>query len=340
MKHILSLLLFVTVTSLSAQTSHDLKGSWVRILEEPYGEAIKDSVDIVDKDYLKIRFDDRGQMKIYASYRANGIQLPYEHHGNQLSFGAARQFTIEQLSDDRLILSDMTEGKLTVNSKRHYYQRESVFLDALPYPTQDRVILGKDTAYLASKKLFPIFQTTDTPDFHIFIHNQIRHSYAIGENYFHATFMIRPEGSIDHVNIHHRISKGHDKRAVKAILASAGIWQIPQLNGRPVNIIMSIEDLFTRKAQSGSVQTPQIDLDYNAEDPQVYMGYFNLAIRNVLRNNPEEALKYLRLCEDRKPEDPNLHYLRYQLYEILGEKEKADQQLAKVRRSGLRYLVK
>lgn len=340
MRLILQLYLLISVCASQAQSEQDLVGSWVRILETGNEPGIRQNPITVDKDYLKLSFGESGQMKVYASYKANGVQLPYQSNGGVLNLGPIRKFKIEQHSDDRLILVDLVDGEVTKNSSRHYYLRESMFLDKLPYPLEDRVTMGNDTAYLASKKLYPIFQTTNTPDFHIFIHNHIKNSYSIGENYFHATFMLRPDGSIDHININHRISKASDKRALKAILASAGRWKMPQLNGSDVNIVMTIEDLFTKRSESASSKPLKIDLDYSPEDPEVYMGYFNLAIRKMLIKQPQKALEYLQLCEDRKPKDPNLPYLRYLLYRILENQEAEGQNLAKVKRSRLRYLVK
>lgn len=322
------------------QPEQALSGSWVRILETGYETDIQNEPVIIEEDYLKLNFRDNGQMKIYASYRANGVQIAHQSTGTLLSFGSGRQFKIEQFSQDRFVLLDLADGEVTSSSMRHYYLRESVFLDTLPYPLEDRVIIGSDTAYLASKKLFPIFQTTNTPDFHIFIHNQIKSSYAIGENYFHATFMIHPDGSIDHININHRIRKASDKRAIKAILASTGRWQMPQLNGKDVNILMTIEDLFTRRSESPSSKPLKTDFDYSDEDPEVYMGYFNQAIRAMLTNQYQTALEYLQQCENRKPMDPNLPYLKHLLYTAQGDEEEAAQQLALVKRSRLRYLIK
>ena len=323
-----------------SQSEQTLRGSWVRILETGHETDIQTRPSIVEEDYLKLSFGENGQMKIYAGYRANGIQIAYQNTGTLLSFGSGRQFKIEQQSKDRFVLLDLVDGEVTSSSRRHYYLRESVFLDKLHYPLEDRVVLGNDTAYLASKKLYPVFQTTNTPDFHIFIHNQIKSSYSIGENYFQATFMIRPDGSIDHININHHIGKASDKRAIKAILASTGRWQMPRLNGHDVNIIMTIEDLFTRRSENSSSKPLKTDLDYSSGAPKVYMGYFNKAIRAMLTNQHQTALEYIQLCEDRKPKDPNLHYLRYLLYTALGENEAADKHMALVKRSRLRYLIK
>ncbi len=340
MKWVLACSLSMIVSNSTAQSDTELPGSWVRVLETGYEAAILSKPPIIDKDYLKLNFGEDGQMKIYASHLANGIQVPYEHDGHSVSFGAGRQFKVEKLDDDKLVLLDLIGGRLTAGSSRHYYIRESVFLDALPYPEEDRVIIGNDTAYMASKKLYPIFQTTNTPDFHIFIHNQIKSNYNMGENYFHATFMIRPDGSIDHINLNHRVNKGLDKKAIKAILTSTGRWQVPKLNGRDVNIIMTIEDLFTRHSERPGTNPLKIDLDYCAEDPEVYMSHFNLAIRKMLREQPDEALQYLKLCEERKPGDPNLHYLRYLLYAGLGDSQAAEENLTLLKRSKLRYLLK
>lgn len=340
MKWGLAFLLCLIFSTSAAQSDTELLGSWVRVLETAYEDEVRQSVSIVDDDYLKVDFQSDSQLRIYASYQANGVQVAYQISGSTLSFGLGRQFLIESLQEDKLVLLDLTDGKVTNHSKRHYYLRESVFLDALPYPEEDKVIIGSDTAYIASKKLYPTFQITNTPDFHIFIHNQIKGSYRVGENYFQATFMIRPDGSIDHVTINHRIGKANDKRALKAIMASTGRWQMPGLNGKNVNIVMTIEDLFTRRSESPDTKPLKIDLDHSAEDPEVYMNYFNLAIRKVLRKQPAEALQYLKLCEDRKPDDPNLHYLRYLLYADMGDEQAAKENLALLKRSKLRYLLK
>ncbi|GAB5528088.1 MAG: hypothetical protein Roseis2KO_59600 [Roseivirga sp.] len=340
MKWAFTILLCLFFSTSSAQSDTELSGSWVRVLETAHEDEVRQSLSIVDDDYLKIEFQSGGQLRIYASHQANGVQVAYQTRGSTLSFGLGRQFRIEDLQEDRLILLDLTDGKVTDHSKRHYYLSESVFLDALPYPEEDRVIIGDDTAYIASKKLYPIFQTTNTPDFHIFIHNQIKSSYRMGENYFQATFMIRPDGSIDHIMINHRIGKANDKRALKAIMASAGRWRMPQLNGQDVNIIMTIEDLFTRHSERVRTDPLKIDLNHSAEDPEVYTSYFNLAIRKILRKQTAPALQYLKLCEDRKPDDPNLYYLRYLLYTDLGDEQAAKENLAPLKRSRLRYLLK
>lgn len=340
MKRTLPLLLCLILNSSQAQSNTGLEGDWVRILETGYKEEIRRSISIVDTDYLKVSFGKNGQMKIFAGYLANGVQVPYRYDKETVSFGLGRQFRIEELQENRLTLVDLTDGEVTAGSSRHYYLRESVFLDALPYPEEDQVVIGEDTAYLASKKLYPIFQTTNTPDFHVFIHNQIKSSYSMGENYFHATFMLRPDGSIDHIMINHRIGRANDKRALKTIMASTGRWQMPKLNSKEVNIIMTIEDLFTKESANALSKPLKIDLDYSPEDPQVYMGYFNLAIRKMLRNKPEEALAYLKLCEDRKPEDANLDYLRYLLYQTLGKTQAAKESKARVQGSELRYLLR
>lgn len=325
---------------LRAQSDSNLIGSWVRVQEVAYDAPVTQNPKITEADYLKVSFENSGQMKIYASHLANGVQVTYQYNKQIVGFGSGRQFKIEELDRDKLVLVDLNNGEITAGSNRHYYLRESVFLDALPYPAEDQVIIGRDTAYLASKKLYPIFQTTNTPDFHVFIHNQIKSSYSTGENYFHATFMIRPDGSIDHVTVNHRISKANDKRALKAIMASTGRWQLPKLNGKEVNIIMTIEDLFTKRSTSPSANPLKIDLDYSAEDPEVYMNYFNLAVRKILKKEHKEALEYLKLCEDRKPKDPNLPYLRYILYKSLGKTQAATENKTKVQRSRLRYLLK
>lgn len=317
-----------------------IEEDWVRVLETDYETEVSLNPKMIEADYLKLSMKSDGTMKLYSNYTSHGIQVSFDFIGGNLIYGPSRVFKIEQYNADRLVMVETFDGKVSSDSKRHYYLPEKVYLDKLPIPYKDLVVVGKDTAYLASKKLYPIFQTTNTPDFHIFIHNQVRSAYLTGENYVQATFMIRPDGSIDHININHHVSKGSDKRVVKAIMASAGRWQMPQLNGTDVNIIMTIEDFFKKRSESTSSTPSKIDLNYSPEDPVTYMGYFNLAVRKTLTEQPQKALEYLQLCEDLKPKNPSLAYLRYLLFNNSSQKEQANQQLALVKKSRLKYLLK
>ncbi|MFY0592795.1 hypothetical protein [Roseivirga sp.] len=322
-----------------AQKKGHIIGSWVRV-GQGINSASESAFDSINKDvYLKLHFQKDKILKIYGSYAANGIETAYMFRKGKITYGFNRIFEVESYSDTTLVLIEWETGKVKERMARQYYLKEKVFLDRLAIENGDFFLNEADTTYFSSKKLYPQFQTIEYPDFHLYVHNAAKEVYNNGPNYMFASFSIEPDGLVKDIEIWHHISKEADASVVLAIQNSTGRWQMPLLNDKDVTVNMHIDDSYVKreKRQGQKIALSQNEMFVNSAD--AYRNSMLRIVRNFKLEDYERALKYIDICEQIAPEEPNLLYLRYKVYLAMNNELESSRYLELIKLSRLNYLV-
>ncbi|MBO3698231.1 hypothetical protein [Roseivirga sp. E12] len=334
LKLIFSLAIAFQFSSVHAQKQKDILGSWVRV-NSGEGLSLKTAVQSgKEEDYLKLQFDKDGKLKIYGTYRANGISTDYKFKRGKLTYGFDRAFNIDAYSDSSLVLSE--EG----SSSKHYYLREKTFLKGLPINETDWYSNKENRVYFASKKLYPQFITQKYPDFHLYVHNAAKASYNLGPNYLFATFSIQPDGSITDVELWHHVNQEADEKIVEAIQNSSQRWKLPLLESRGVAINMYVDDSFVKRGRSENLEISLTPNEVFANNADAYTYGILSFMKALKRQEYESALESIGICEMIKPNEPNLIYLRYLLAKARGDSKSMEEYQEQLSLSSLSYLLR
>lgn len=331
----------MTMGQTIGQIDKMLSGSWVQTAEKRYKGMDKPFLDIDDGIYLRYTFTDNGEVDIATYYAANMDYRRYVVKDSVIQILSDKKFRILKVDESNLIMVELEDGRTTPNSIIHYFIREQAYLDKLPLLEEDIILLGKDTVYMDSEKLHAVFQIVDYPDFHLYLHNKIKTDYRKGENYFQASFVVWPNGKITNIDIFHHIGKASDKKVKKVIKASEGRWKLPLLDAEKVAVLVTIEDRYLMGEKQKSFDFSDL---FSPDTFHVYTDNyqknFNRATRSFLRGNYRESLKYLAQCEQIKPGEPNLSFLRYRCYTKLEDYKNATINFDRLKKSRFNYLVK
>ncbi len=325
---------------LLGQSENDLLGSWVRVRTMSPNELVSDNIEIIADEYLKLRFNGNNELTIFGHYQASGVGTKYALKNNFLIFGFDRKFRVEFVDKSRLILVELDKGRVTDNSVKHIYLRESVFLAKLPLSYEDIFLHDRDTVYFASKKLYPEFQARIYPDFHLYVHNQVKPSYSYGSNHIYATFIVYPDGSVGEVDILHHVNKASDKKALRAIINSKNRWSVPFLESKEVPVLMHVEDRYVSNKKNGRNEVSfEINQQELTDQTSLYSANLYQIALALRKGEYERALEYIGTCEKILPKEPNLIYLKFRCYSGLGNTVLLEKAKLALKKTRLRYLI-
>lgn len=325
-------------TPIFSQDTSKLNGTWI---VEASAKALDSSIDKTNKShhsltYLKFTFKESSLIDIANHYAANTHFQKFLLKNKIITFSTGRQFLIEKLNAEELVLVELEQGKIGVNSIRYWFVREQIYLDKLPLKANDSISINGKIVYRASKKLYPKFKHKKYPDFHIYMDNSIKNNYKAGENFYLASFVINPDGKIDNIKILHRVNEKQDKKILRAIKRSEGMWTLPKLNGNNVPILHFIEDRVYKEKKTTTLNfTPYTFKKYSNS----YYKSFHQAMLHIQLKKYKEAIKHISYCERIYANEPNLIYHKMVCYQKLGNPNKAKECRDLLKQTQLKYLL-
>jgi len=339
------LLLIVVPLAAFAQTSTKevysaLEGSWVKMGVNWVDENRKDALPDYHQHYLKYEFTNKKKLLAFGSYVANGVVVDHQLNGRKLDFSFGRHFLIESIDEDHMVMVEVEGGDTGAKTIRFEFVREQLYIESLPVRPEDYMVRAKgDTVFFDSEKFHPKFQPRKYPDFHLYLHNQIKRFYPMGENYFFASFEIDRDGVIDHIQVFSHANQRSTEKAIQAIKESEGKWQLPKLKNKGATVLMTIEDRFHKRKPEGgySLEANQNDISQRYND--AYVNAHQKAVGQYLRGQHSQMTEWLDWCEKMRPDEPSLAYLKYLYYQALLDKPAAQQQKEILSATPLNFLM-
>ena len=340
---VLILLMFMTLTSLGQSSTKEvyraLQGSWVKQKVSWAIESNQGALPDFHKQYLRYEFTAKRQMLAYGTYFANGVAIDHSLNKRRLTMSFGRQFMIESIDSDKLVLIELENSKTGAQSVRTEFIREQQHLEQLPIAPESRLLKANgDTVYFDSEKFHPRFQTKKYPDFHLYVHNQIKRFYPDGENYLYATFEIDEVGVIGNIRVYAAANQNSAEKAIEAIKGSEGRWELPKLNGCGVKVLVTYYDRFDKLKSNGH----DLSLNgaaVNAKFSDAFVRAHQKAVKHYIKGEYDEALKLLSLCDQMQPNEPSKNYLKYLVYKQLDDDQAAQKLRAGLLRTPLSFLM-
>ena len=329
-----------------AQSDNDelwsaLKGSWVRTKSGWANANRSDKLPDYHLQYLKYKWTAQKQLLVYPSYVANGLELPYELNDHNLKIGFGRYFVIEKVDEDELVLVELEGGASGEKSLRFEFVREQHYIDALPLRSQDFMVKSSgDSLFFDSEKFHPQFSHKQYPDFHLYVHNQLKRFYPKGENYFLASFEIDAKGQIDQVQVFAHANQKTTEKAIEAIAKSEGMWQLPRPNGRGGRVLMTIEDRYNKRRSSTSLNLNSTQNDIGKRYGNLFVEAFQKAVNMYVRKQYDQMPEWLARCEKARPDEPNLIYLKYLYAEAIADELALQKHKDLLSKTPLSFLIK
>lgn len=246
MKQVLTLFLFLSYSSLFAQTSKSqLLGSWVKSkVEYKDGEELSDG-EALKYSYLRYSFENPNKVFVGFAYDDKGTQMTFSINNNVLelknSFGfVSNSFYVEKQSDNELVLLQMGQnGFESPDCLRYYFVSEESYQKSLTLtPADILAVNGTDTLYASSPKVYAKYK--GDVSFHDYLTANIPAYKGVvaSDNFFLATFIIRKTGEVDSLQVLESISPAFDKQFVKAFNKAKGKWQPATIGGKSVDVRM------------------------------------------------------------------------------------------------------
>ncbi len=217
MKVLFSILLIIVNINCFSQLNKNILGSWIKVAIESNDGIVVEQIEDESLGYFKYTFFNDGNLNISVHYSSNGTNQKYLIRNNIIELIFNRKFLIEKTTEDSLILVELENGNLTVNSNKHKFIREQKYLDMLSVAPDDKIEVENDTVYFESEKLYPRFKNKlYNNDCNNYFAKTLE-SYLKQEVYAYATFVIYPNREIKNINIFHHFNKTFDNKFVKAI---------------------------------------------------------------------------------------------------------------------------
>ncbi|WP_160112275.1 hypothetical protein [Aquimarina sp. AU58] len=334
----LYLLFFVTYSY--SQNTTSLNGEWILETKASvlYSKINNKPISHTNSGYLRVTFARPNLVDITNNYAANLHFQKFSRTDNIITLQFGRQFLIEKLTAKELVLVELENNQINIKSVRYWFIKEQLYLDKLPLKANDSLFINGNFVYRASKKLYPKFTNKKYPDFHIYMDTHIKSCYENGENFYLVTFVLKPNGKISDIEIFHRVNKEQDKKIRRAIKNSEGMWKLPKLNNKKVPILYFIEDRVNKKKTQKKLLNfaPHTFKKYS----DTYYKNFHKAVLNIKQKNYEEALKYIAICENVNPNEPNLIFYNIRCYEKIGNMKKSNENKEILKNTKLKYLLK
>ena len=329
-------IMFVASFSWAQQRTREvyaaLEGSWVKQSASWAMSANQAVLPEYQHNYLRYEFTPKRALLAYGSYLANGVTVGHELNKRRLKFSFGREFEIEILEADRLVLVELESGKVGPGSVRYDFIREDAHVNALPIDPSELIIKETgDTLFFDSEKFHPVFRARKYPDFHLYVHNQIKRYYPNGENYFHASFEIDERGVIDNIEVYAAANEKSTEKAMRAIKASEGRWKLPKLDGRGVRVLVQYYDRFAK----GNEDSQNITAKY----ADAFVNAHRKAVKHYIKKEYGKALELLELCDDMQPQEHSKEYLKYLIHKAQNDIQLANAQKALLLESPMSFLM-
>ncbi|MCT4636506.1 MAG: energy transducer TonB [Bacteroidales bacterium] len=324
MKNILLSTLFIFLNSGSKVVAQEIFGDWIK-KEVTYIDGVKLSDDDVIKyQFLRYSFEKRNKLFMSVKFDDKGTPLIFERSSNILnirnSYGfIINSFLIEKLSNNELILIQKGNNGFNEESCLKYrFIPEKIYQNQLSFTPSDILYINEsDTVYKASKKIHPKF--IGDKSFYNFCSDRISERDAVmsSNNLFISTFIITKNGEIKNIQVLENINKRFEKQFLKALNKSKKLWSPAELNGKKVDVQMTIE------------------FRYISSNNFLPMYEFEKKGKTALNNNDFlKALKYFEFALEKSPNNIEIIYLKAICEINLGNKDAACESLKKVKASG------
>ena len=298
-------ILSISALSYSQNYKSKLIGSWIKV-NATYNSGKELPLNhSINQLYFRIEFKTNG--KAYKSFNPfdKGYIFDYSTVGNNLKIGIIN-YKIDYSVKDSLILIEEGTNGFDDAAIKYFLIPEGNYQNKLLL-TSDMIIKeGEDSIFVESEKIRASFNKEES--FHEFLKNNItEYSKVISsDNFFLATFIIRPNCSIDSININRGINKSFDSQFIKAVKNSSKYWTPAKLDNKDVSVLHT--EIFN------FISHPKFEKQYyNYRD-----GFFAMQ-----RGEYNKAISLFNICIEIDPEDKNALYQRGFCYYKLDNLENA-----------------
>lgn len=324
MKNILFITFIFFICTWTKLEAQEIYGDWIKTnitylngTELPDGNALK-------YQFLRYSFEKQNRLFMSVEFDDKGTALTFDRNSNLLqiknSYGfIINGFQIEKISNNELVL--IQKGKNGFNEEnclKYNFVNEKAYQNQLTLTTFDVLYINEnDTIYKASEKIHPKF--LGDKSFYDFCSEKIPEKSAVmsTNSLFVSTFIVTKDGEISDIQILENINNRFERQFLKALDKSKKLWIPAEVNGKKVDVQMSMEFKFI----SSNKFLPMYD--------------FSKKGKTALYNKEfSKALRYFELALEKSPDNIEIIYQKAICEMNLGNKEAACKNLEKVKASG------
>ena len=338
-KKLSTIFLFTVSISIFSQNDRVILGTWIKTKMEAFDKKPNTFIKQRNEKFLKYTFENNSQMYISSVYNEKGNELKYIVHNDVVDL-AFNRFKIEKINNNELILVELNNNKISLNSTRIFLTREQLYLDKLAHDKKDIIKEGDNSIYLENEKVYPKFKNKDKIDVKNFIQPYVEGLSKRKEHLSYSTFLINTNGKVSDVKIHHHINKSYDKNLKKAILKTSGMWVSPVVNGAKVKVIKEISFHYIvypdLKNVNGKIEVNE-KKSYITES---YEEIFKKATKEYLRGNLESALEIYSKGIDLTLNNINIIIQKNIIYKKLNDTSNFEKTKNEIQNSKFNYTLK
>lgn len=339
MKKILFTIIILISISAISQNKKTILGTWIKTKIENYNGGTNPFIEKRNKNFIKYSFEKSGKMYLSSVYNEKGNILHYRVKNDILDSGI-NQFKIEKLDNKHLILIELYNNRITVNSAKIYLIREQLYLNELKLDTTNTFSTLGNNIYYENQKLYPKFKHKTKTDIKDFIQPFVEGKSDDTEQFSYATFVVNTDGKVSDFKIHHHINKSYDKNLKKAVLKTNGMWISPLKNGRKVNVIKEISFHYIIapkiKMVNGRLKIKPKKNDITEE----YKSLFIKATKEQIRGSFESALIFYSYCNGLNKNNIQVEIQRNNIYKKLNDSIHFETSKANIIKSEYKYVLK
>lgn len=289
---LLFIILSTSLPSICQNYRSKLVGSWVKVNatyksgeELPLNHALNQS-------YFRFHFKSNGKVFKSVDPLDNGYIFDYSIIGNNLKIGFIN-YKVDYLKNDTLVLIEEGNGGFDSFAIKFFLIPEKNYQKRIPLSSEMIIKIGGDSIFIENEKIRACFNNDES--FHEFLRNNIAEysNVVSSDNFFFATFIIRPDRSIDSMRIYKGINKEFDSQFINAVNKSLKYWIPAKLNDKDVSVLHTETFNF--------ISNPKFEKQYyNYRDGVIAMQ----------RGDYYKAISLFNICLESDPEDKNALYQR------------------------------
>lgn len=290
-------------------------------------EWVKDNISLYDGSPI-LKDDIRNMQLRYTFMPNDSFQVTingktgrgtYQVKNDTLYFAKDVVFKIERLDDVKLVFRaiSLDSASLTKALRLSFIPARFHRLGFTPQTYRTK---GQDTIYVSKHNyLEPLFMDTDRSASQFISDNFFFPEYKAGD--FYARFIITKQGEIKGIEVLESTHEKYNKYLIKAIKATAGMWQPAIWEGKPVNseVKMAFDMGWSERMgrTSGETQAPKDTIDAN--ESNYYLMQANI---NVEAKRYSLAVKDLAKSIALDPLNIDAYYARAAVYALTKDVQK------------------
>ncbi|PLK46276.1 energy transducer TonB [Emticicia sp. TH156] len=301
-------LICVSTGALAQQLMSSVVGDWIK-----EDIRLKDGSPILDKtiNNLQLRYIFNTDGTVRAVYEGRSGDRSYKIKNDTLIIGGDTFYKIEQLSDIKLVLQQITADSSANALKIIFTPAHLYNIGYIPEKYRTR---GGDTIYvLKPNYLEPFFMDAEMSASAYISDNFDFPEYRAAD--FYTRFIITSKGEVKGIEILRSTSERFNNKLIAAIKKTEGKWKPAIWEGKPVNVEVKMGfDIgwSEREAMKNSSADPDAaEADLAESNEFLSEGKYNLSLRNY-----NEAIRNFTWSLEKNPLNVDAYYGRASAYAI------------------------